>query len=117
MCEPEIAHIRRLSGPIGSKKPASNWSPIPYNTNGRGSIFNMNFAEGTAAFMDSNPSSADFAGETNGLEDSLPLDPEDLWEDQHAVMQLMHQQDDTYQLPWKTGSGESKKRQVDGKNF
>ena len=66
-------------------------------------LFNSNYpveSSSPSAFLNSSP--PDFTDERSlTIEDSLQIDPENLWEDQHAAMQLMHQQDTTYQLSWK----------------
>lgn len=74
-------------GPIGSKKPTSPWgssSLAPHKP----------YGYPAPGFMDLQP-------EPEGLletEETLALDPEDRWEDQHALMQMMHA---TTQPTWK----------------
>ncbi|KAL0273053.1 UNVERIFIED_CONTAM: hypothetical protein PYX00_005821 [Menopon gallinae] len=88
-------------GPIGSKKPISNWPQYSNNCNYQANLFNLNFAGAPTGFIGGNQTGSDFRGDGNsGMEDFLPMDPQNLWEDQHAVMQLMHQQENN-QLSWK----------------
>lgn len=80
----------------------SNWSSIPYNTTAsQSNMYNPNINDSSPGYLHSNTLTQNFMGENNVLEDSLPVDSENLWEDQHAVMEFMHQQDSNYQLSWK----------------
>ncbi|KAK6637148.1 hypothetical protein RUM44_007562 [Polyplax serrata] len=95
-----------ILGPIGSKKPLSHWSPLPCegtSARNQSNIFPSYFPEALSGFLKQpNLTGGDFlGGSSNILENSLPIDPENLWEDQHAAMQLMHEQDPSYQLTWK----------------
>lgn len=90
-----------LLGPIGSKKPPSNWSSMVYNnTCHQRNLIRPNYSDQQNRFTEVNwelgreqPSTC--------LDDTLSHDLENLWDDRHPITQPCSRPENHFQLSWK----------------